>query len=386
MRIWHVNIGNHAGPVDGVAVISSQLARDQARLGHDVRLVVTAAVEHHESVRAAAGDDVTLALAVEPGEARRAAAALLDDPATRPDVVHLHSVFRPAHRLLAAQARRSGVPVVLSPHSGLAPDLLARDRWRKALYGRAVERRFHRVADGVHALQLVERDDVHRYCGDADRAVEVIANPYAPELAGAPRWTGRSDGSGPPRLVMLSRFDVYQKGLDRMVAIADALPDVAIDVYGHSDKNAPAAAEALMAAAPPNVAFRQPVHGEDKLRILREADLFLQPSRVEGLSVALVEAMTLGVPCAVSGYVGRSLDMDRHGTALELDDAPAAAAGQIAAVLADRPRAKALGARAASYAALHFAPAKVAAAHLAHYERLAAPRRAPDQPAITRSA
>ena len=67
-------------------------------------------------------------------------------------------------------------------------------------------------------------------------------------------------------------------------------------------------------------------------------------------------------------------------------DLVAAAAGQIAAVLADRPRANALGARAASYAALHFAPAEVAAAHLAHYERVAAPRRSPDQPAITRSA
>lgn len=112
------------------------------------------------------------------------------------------------------------------------------------------------------------------------------------------------------------------------------------------------------------------MHGDDKLRVLREADLFLQPSRVEGLSVALVEAMRLGVPCAVSGYVGRSLDMERHGTALVLDDAPAAAAVQIAGLLADRPRAKGLGACAASYATRHFAPAAVAGAHLAHYDRL----------------
>ena len=370
MRIWHVNIGNHAGPVDGVAVISTQLARDQASLGHDVRLVVTAAAEHHPAVRASIGDDVALTLADVPGEARRAATVLLADPTTRPDVVHLHSVFRPVHRLLGAQARRLGVPVVLSPHSGLAPALLSRDRWRKAVYGRAVERRFHRVADGLHALQLVERDDVLRYCGDADRRVEVVPNPFAPELAGAPGWAGGIAGSGPPRLVMLSRFDVFQKGLDRVVAIAEALPTVAIDVYGHTDKNAPAAAEALRAAAPPNVAFRPPVHGDDKLRVLREADLFLQPSRVEGLSVALVEAMALGVPCAVSGYVGRSLDMDDHGTALVLDDAPAAAAAQLAALLTDRPGAKALGARAAAYAARHFAPAAVAEAHLAHYDRL----------------
>jgi glycosyltransferase involved in cell wall biosynthesis len=98
--------------------------------------------------------------------------------------------------------------------------------------------------------------------------------------------------------------------------------------------------------------------------------VFVQPSRVEGLSVALVEAMTLGVPCAVSGYVARSLDVERHGTALVLADDPAVAAYQLAALLADRPRARALGATAASHAAVEFAPTSVAAAHVAHYRRV----------------
>ena len=374
MRIWHVNVGTHAGPVDGVAVVSTQLARDQADGGHDVRLVASVAPAHRAGLRAAAGDPVALTLATTPREALARVTALLADPATRPDVVHLHSVFRPVHRLLAGRARRVGVPFVLSPHSGLAPDLLARDRVRKAVYGSLVERRFHRSADGVHALQLVERDDIRRYCGDPGRAVAVIANPFAPGLNAARSWTGALGRPGPRRAVMLSRFDVYQKGLDRVAAMAAELPDVAFDVYGHADKNAPGAADALRASAPPNLRFLSPVHGERKLQVLREADVFLQPSRVEGLSVALVEAMTLGVPCAVSGYVGRSLDVERHGTALVLDDGAAEAARRLAALLADRPRARALGAAAAAHAAVRFSPAAVASAHLAHYDRVAGAR------------
>ena len=346
MRIWHVNVGNHAGRVDGVAVIAAQLARDQADLGHDVRLVV----------------DLT------PRDALR----LLADPATRPDVVHLHSVFRPVHRVLGWRAQRLGVPVVLSPHSGLAPALLRRDRTRKWLYGALLERRFHRRADGVHALQLVERDDVLRYCGRS-RSVAVIPNPVDAALLIADPWsppTPTATTTGRPRAVLLCRYDVYQKGLDRVEALAHRLPGVDFRVYGHADRNAPERAAALIERAPANLRFEPPVHGDDKLAVLRGADVFLQPSRVEGLSVALVEAMTLGVPCAVSGYVGRSLDLDRLGTALVLDDRPEPAAARLATLLDDRDRRARLGATARTYARQEFDPVTVARRHVEHYARL----------------
>jgi glycosyltransferase involved in cell wall biosynthesis len=341
LRIWHVNIGNHAGRVDGVAVVADQLARDQAALGHEVQLIVAAA------------------------EARRR----LGPGADRPDVIHLHSVFRPAHRMLAWRAKQLGIPVVLSPHSGLAPALLRRDRLRKGLYGAVLERRFYRSADGVHALQLVERDDVRRYCA-SDRAVAVIANPVDPALLRAEPWPGESRPGSRPRVVLLCRYDVYQKGLDRLDAMARLLPDVDFDVHGHSDKNAPEQAAALIAEAPGNLRFKPPVHGNDKLAVLRGADLFLQPSRVEGLSVALAEAMTLGVPCAVSGYVGRSLDLDRLGAALVLDDAPDRAAAQLAALLSDRPRRGQMGAAARAHAVHEFDPEAVARRHIEHYTQL----------------
>ena len=377
LHVWHVNIGNHAGPVDGVGTVSAQLARDQAALGHRARLVVAADPAHHDAIRRAAGDGVRTVLSAGPAMALAGAWAALDSPTSRPDVVHLHSVFRPAHRLLAARARRAGVPVVLSPHAGLAPLLLRRDGARKALYGRLIERRFHRIADGVHALQLLEREDVLRYCA-AVRPVEVVPNPVGPALLAAPPWDG---GERPDReralAVLLCRYDVYQKGLDRLVAIARRLPDLDIRVHGTADKNDPEKAAAVAASAPPNLRFAAPVHGEAKLALLREADLFLMPSRVEGLSASLVEAMALGVPCAVSSYVGRSLGMGEQGTALVLDDDPATAARQVAALLRDRPRAVALGRAARAHARRAFPSAAVAAAHIDHYHRLLAgpPRR-----------
>lgn len=374
MRIWHVNVGNHAGKVDGVAVIATQLARDQAALGHDVRLVVAADTDLHEDVRLGAGPEVAVTVAGSARPALREALALLANVETRPDVVHLHSVFRPAHRILAARAGKLGVPVVLSPHSGLAPALLHRDRARKWAYGVAVERHFHRSADGVHALQVVERDDVWRYCG-RERPVTVIPNPVDPALLRSRSWSYvvRSARTR-PRVVLLCRYDVYQKGLDRVDALARRLPAVDFTVYGHADKNAPERADALIAAAPANMRFEPPVYGEDKLALLRGADLFLQPSRVEGLSVSLVEAMTLGVPCAVSGYVGQSLGLAELGAAVVLHDSPVDAAPAIAELLADGARLASLGAAARAHALAEFDPTAIARRHVDHYWQLVSAR------------
>jgi glycosyltransferase involved in cell wall biosynthesis len=370
MRIWHVNVGNHAGSVDGVAVVSCRLARDQAGLGHEVSLVVAADPTHHDTVRATAGDDLKLVLTDSSVAAGKVALARLANPATRPDVVHLHSVFRPVHRILADRARRLGVPLVLSPHAGLAPLLLQRDRVRKGIYGRLVERRLCRTIDGVHALQLLEREDVVQYCGRR-RPVMVIPNPVDPTLLTLDPWPSSVDAarsSGP--VILLCRYDVYQKGLDRLAELARCLPDIGFRVYGSTDKNGPELAAALIRTAPENLRFEPSIHGDEKLQVLREARLFLQPSRVEGLSVALAEAMTLGVPCGVSSYVGRSLDMGAQGIALVLaDDLPTAAA-QLAKALEDRSRLAKLGAAARAYAAEHFAPDDVAARHLDHYRSL----------------
>lgn len=369
MRIWHVNIGNHAGAVDGVAVVASRLAVDQAAAGHHVRLVVAADPAHHEGIRAAAPDEVALTLGSSVRATLSTANRLLDDPATRPDVVHFHSVFRPAHRLLAFRAKRRGVPIVLSPHSGLAPVLLQRDRARKYAYGMAVERRFYRHADSVHALQTVERDDIVRY-SRRPGSITVIPNPVDRTLFTAPEWQRSRAVPERRRVVTLCRYDVYQKGLDRLASIAAALPEADFEVYGASDKNQPEAAQALIAAAPSNLRFFAPVHGDEKLRTLREADLFLQPSRVEGLSVALAEALTLGVPCGVSTYVGESLGMGQNGTALVIDDDPSTGAVQIDKLLGDHDRLVTLGLAGQEHARGEFHPATVRDRHLAHYGAL----------------
>ena len=57
----------------------------------------------------------------------------------RPDVLHLHSVLRPALVIATLAAQRLGIPVVASPRGGYAPRAIARRNSLKRWYARSVE-------------------------------------------------------------------------------------------------------------------------------------------------------------------------------------------------------------------------------------------------------
>lgn len=370
LRIWHFNVGNHAGAVDGVAVMSTRLANAQSALGHDVTYFATPPSSELGRQLDALAPGVTAVVAPSvPAVLVRALRSLVGP--RRPDVVHFHSVYRPAHVVVWVAATVLGVVTVQSPHSGLAPERLAVDRVRKELYGVLLERWIHHVADVVFALQEVEVRDVVRYARRR-RPVEVISNAVESEVLTEAPWEG---GEEPPVAVLLARHDVFQKGLDRLAELAERLPSVRFRVHGATDKNQPHRAEQLASRAPENFSLEGPLYGAAKYGALREARCFVMPSRVEGVSLALLEAMALGVPCVVSDYVDASMGLSADGAAVALTGDADRDAAMLADLVADTRRLAAVGAAGRARVHSSHTPDAVARRSIECYRRAVSRRR-----------
>ena len=349
MRIWHLNLTRAALRVDGIPPAIDRLADAQRAVGADVEVFGRGG----------------------PGAAVALRERLAAGP--RPDAAHFHSVFRPLHALVARRLVELGVPYVVSPHSGYAPESLARRQLLKRPYTQLVERGFVAAAGAASCLTDAERDDLRRFSPGFRGLAVVVPNVLA-GAGPAPPWR---PPEGRPQVVTLCRYDVRQKGLDRLAGLARRCPEVDFVVHGEQDKNEGFLTDRLRRLAPPNFFLRPPVFGAVKAEILAGSTMFALLSRWEGLSMSLVEALAAGVPCAVSAYVGGTLPALRAGAGLVLDDDPPAAADQLRSVLADPARLAALSRAGMAYAAGAFRPDDIARRTLACYRSLAPGRRQP---------
>lgn len=105
--------------------------------------------------------------------------------------------------------------------------------------------------------------------------------------------------------------------------------------------------------------------------LLAAADLFVQPSLWEGLSVALLEAMAAGKPIVATAVSGTTQAMVDGQTGLIVPIADSDALAQaVIRLLADREQAQQMGWAAKQYVALNFSAQKQAEEHLDLYNRL----------------
>lgn len=284
--------------------------------------------------------------------------------------MHMHSVFIPRHAQLAQLLNKYGVPYVVTPHGGYAPQVLARGRFKKWLYGWMVERRRIRNAKGVSCVAPGEREELLSYVRGYSGLLRSIPNPVSEDVAQA---SGKARPWEQDKLVFMGRFDVVNKGLDRLIQVARCVPEWPVVMYGVPDRRTLDEWRALLLDLPPNVGICEPVFGQEKVKALTEARLYIQLSRWEAFPVSIAEALYLGVPVAVASDMHLASLVQQYGVGLVLQaDQPKLAARVLEHHLRDDRWIQTTSARAREYARAHFHPQTVAEAYLDWYREVLA--------------
>ncbi|RCS22657.1 glycosyltransferase [Phyllobacterium salinisoli] len=374
MKIIHV-IGSVDPAKGGPQAVVIRLAAAQVALGHEVHLVSygNPEIERRAFLAAAAipgFDKVQRHILPMPARIERIFATqarrLLRRLLAGTDFVHLHGVWEAILRIAALLARRHDIAYCVRPAGMLDVWSLKQKAWKKRL---ALLTGYRRMLDGAAFIQALNADEAQLMQPLALRAPSVVIpnGIFLEELEPGGRsgtFRRRIPTLGDRRFILfLSRLH-YKKGLDilaQAIAIAaPACPDVDLVVAG-PDEGAGEAFKLEIAekGLSARVHMIGPVYGREKIDAMREAECFCLPSRQEGFSVAITEALACGLPVIITDAC-HFPEVESSGAGLICSLDAAAVADALATVLRDPQAARTMGERGGALVRQHYTWPKIA--------------------------
>jgi glycosyltransferase involved in cell wall biosynthesis len=205
------------------------------------------------------------------------------------------------------------------------------------------------------------------------RAADVHYLPYGIDLP--PR--GREHRPGPIRLVFAGRLEHGQKGVFDLPLIDERLRERGVTVQWTVMGDGPDRDQLRRRWASARVAWSGPLARREVLARLADGDLFILPTRAEGLPVALIEAMGAGLVPIVSDIASGVPELVEHnvsGLRIAVGDVPGFAAA-IADLAGDPARLETMSAAARRAIGARFDPRARTAEYQALFARWQALRR-----------
>jgi glycosyltransferase involved in cell wall biosynthesis len=262
------------------------------------------------------------------------------------DAVHVHGLYL-FHGLVAcASARRHGIPYFVQPHGALNPYLHSVRRGRKVAYTWLVERRNLELACGVHCTSEEER----RHVGEAFPHARPFVVPLGvcpPVLSGVevrlPRLKGKRLVTFLGRLTTGKRPVLVVEAFARVVREHE---DAHLVIAGSDDHSlgAVVVARARELGIVNRVSLLGMLAHTDAWVLLARSSAFVLPSVGESFGIAVVEAMSSGVPVVVTEGVALHREVSAHKAGIVVESSAESIAEAICRILGRPDEAAQMGA------------------------------------------
>ncbi|HEV7425819.1 MAG TPA: glycosyltransferase [Thermoanaerobaculia bacterium] len=265
------------------------------------------------------------------------------------DVVHTQMPFVYPTYVASRLALRSGKPFFYQQRGNFLASHVQRRALKKRIYIELFEKPVLRRASGLIALSNAEKEAFHRLAPDAPSVIipNGVTVPARDDGAAArvhARW-------GVPEeaivLLFFSRLEPW-KGADEILAAFDRVQSESPDVFlvmagddhcGVETRWRPVSERAGYAR---RLVFTGGLTGPEKEDMLHRADLFSLPSRGEGLSMAMLEAMAHGTAVMLSPECNFP-DAERIGAGVTVKRDVETMAAALKTLLSEPERLRAMG-------------------------------------------
>jgi len=261
------------------------------------------------------------------------------------DVVHIHGLYRYPPIAAARQARTHDVPYIMRPFGSLDP----------YLYNKAERRGFKRLHELLFDFPALNSASAIQYTANEEMLLAKPLGLRAPaaiipigldsnifkraDLDGRMR---RSLGIGNRPLVLFFGRLAQKKGLDISIQafaqVRDKIPDAVFVVAGPDNDGFKPQIEKWLdeAGVRSSTIFPGMVTGEDRIALLRDADLFVLQSYTENFGISVVEALAAETAVVISDRINLWPDIAEYNAGLITPCEASLAAEAMLKVLQDR--------------------------------------------------
>jgi glycosyltransferase involved in cell wall biosynthesis len=227
------------------------------------------------------------------------------------DVVHIHSLYLFHTEIAAYYCRVYDVPYLLRPHGTLDPFIYNRHRFRKKIMEWLFENKNIKNATAIHFTteeekQLAKPYTFQKHGVVISNGINLSEYENLPTLG---TFKARYPETIGKRIILFLGRINFKKGLDILVqAFAKVVPihkNIHLVIAGPDNDGFKAEVygwlknEKLLE----RVTFTGMLQGEDKLALLKDAEMFILPSYSENFGIAVIEAMVCGLPVIISNKV-----------------------------------------------------------------------------------
>lgn len=222
----------------------------------------------------------------------------LPAPYNNPDVVIIHEVYYKEYLKIGKNLKTNGIPYVIVPHGSLAVTALKKKKIKKAIANALYFKKFIKNAVALQCLSETEKNETKFHTN------KFIGTNGVVKPTNVKTTFSKTDKT----IVYIGRLEAYTKGLDLMIEAIKIKKEYFQEqnckfyIYGPDYKNRRKVLNKLIKDNDVQdiVELRDAVNGIEKEKIILSADIFIQTSRVEGMPLGILEALSYGLPCLVT--------------------------------------------------------------------------------------